>query len=147
MSAPCFYCGEVMNGRRRHVNGVQEPNHPRHETDDHVIPQWILRGMDYERRGKLNPLNLVKCCHACNSYKGNLSPLDWLVIMPSNEGATPARKPAYANGLHNRRGFRGNGKAEEMSEPLALALTMSGHPGHPLYLKSSLEPFEIEPTR
>lgn len=88
MSAPCFYCGEVMNGRRRHVNGVQEPNHPRHETDDHVIPQWILRGMDYERRGKLNPLNLVKCCHACNSYKGNLSPLDWLVIMPSNEGAT-----------------------------------------------------------
>lgn len=32
-------------------------------------------------------MNRVRCCHDCNSYKGRLHPLDWLVIMPNSERA------------------------------------------------------------
>jgi len=33
-------------------------------------------------------LNTVPCCAECNSYKGRLEPLDWLVIMPNAKRAT-----------------------------------------------------------
>ncbi len=31
--------------------------------------------------------NQVLSCQACNSYKGQLHPLDWLVIMPNDHNA------------------------------------------------------------
>ena len=79
--ARCFYCDAPLSIRRLDAN----------PTSDHVYPQASLKSHP-EIKG--NPLNRVPCCHLCNSYKGRLHPLDWLVIM-----ANPARAKKLAERL------------------------------------------------
>lgn len=73
----CFYCDVRMTRWRPGLGGVMPP-HAR--TIDHVFAQKT-------HLHRQNALNTVECCNACNTHKGHLDPLDWLVIMPSNAGA------------------------------------------------------------
>lgn len=67
--ARCMYCAtEIAEDER---------------TWDHVYP----RALGIERSFSWHSKNKVRCCRSCNSYKGHLHPLDWLVIMPNNERA------------------------------------------------------------
>lgn len=84
---PCFYCGRPMIIHRETHKPGSGPKPQNMKTVDHVIPQWMLRKID-RLPADIFELNKVLACLSCNNYKGNLSPLDWLVIMPSNEGAT-----------------------------------------------------------
>ena len=83
---PCFYCdrqfrriGTIDRDTGRRVT----PTHPHKHTRDHVIPKARLSA-------KLHPLHdaewrlldIVPACFACNNRKGDMWPLDWLVIMP-----------------------------------------------------------------
>lgn len=69
--ARCFYC-------------THQIDHKRLRTADHVYPRRLkIKGKDVA----WHDLNKVPCCHGCNGIKGGLHPLDWLVIMPSNERA------------------------------------------------------------
>jgi hypothetical protein len=72
----CFYCPLSVNGARR--------------TVDHVFPRASFR--DQTRSQGWYDLNTVPCCAACNNYKGQLLPLDWLVIMPHEAGAARLAK-------------------------------------------------------
>ena len=55
---------------------------------DHIYPVSMLNSMPEERvTAAFKSINTVPCCGECNSYKGRLSPLDWLVIMPDNHNA------------------------------------------------------------
>lgn len=82
---PCFYCGEPMT---RNMSGISGALTDTDQTIEHVIPRMLMRFASSRITSQARLLNTVFACHGCNSYKGNLSPLDWLVIMPSNEGAT-----------------------------------------------------------
>lgn len=81
---PCFYCGIAMTVNTSGAAGSLKSTD---ETVDHVIPRRLLKRMS-RITTEIHLLNRVPSCLDCNDYKGNLSPLDWLVIMPSNEGAT-----------------------------------------------------------
>lgn len=74
MSPPCFYCGT-----------------PRAGTDDHLYPRSMISRLTFKQKVALPEdfyiKNKVPACHSCNSMKGRLHPLDWLVIMPDNHRA------------------------------------------------------------
>jgi hypothetical protein len=74
----CFYCGAPIGPSNRH-------------TVDHVYPRAILKVLTQPQRAtlpaKFHAFNKVSCCDQCNSYKGRLHPLDWLVIMPDGKRA------------------------------------------------------------
>lgn len=84
MTRLCFYCGVPMTIKPR----GNVPPTGADETIEHVIPQALLRLMGSRITLARLAMNKVFACHECNAYKGRLSPLDWLVIMPSNEGAS-----------------------------------------------------------
>ena len=80
----CFYCGVTIDPKSTN------PPDQRH-TKDHIYPQSLIRSLTKEQRRKLSSafqhLNKVDCCSKCNSYKGQLHPLDWLLIMPNSHNA------------------------------------------------------------
>lgn len=85
----CFYCGCEVFKRGNITKAMQRAGNGHRDSDltvDHILPQNEVRGQDLSISWKQN--NQVPCCAACNNYKGRLMPLDWLVIMPSHEGAT-----------------------------------------------------------
>ena len=82
-SAPCFYCG-VKAYKWKPKGKDLMPDDAL--TRDHIVPDSKARLL--KKSPAWNQSNRVESCWACNSYKGHLRPLDWLVIMPSNEGAT-----------------------------------------------------------
>lgn len=76
----CFYCGIAMYaGHKTHHQDDDD-------TRDHIIPKSLIGHKQYTDR-EFPALNEVRSCYECNRYKGHLRPLDWLVIMPSHEGA------------------------------------------------------------
>lgn len=80
-AAKCFYCDKVIMAGREHKK--RDYLH----TRDHIYPSSMKFTPELKARiGEAisNGLNTVPCCAACNSYKGRLEPLDWLVIMPDN---------------------------------------------------------------
>lgn len=82
MTAHCFYCGVALLPRGT-AGQRYRTVHPRSESDDHVVPASRLleaghTGVGWRRR------NIVKACVGCNGRKGNMWPLDWLVIMPDD---------------------------------------------------------------
>lgn len=56
---------------------------------DHVYPKSIINEVirSEPKTQKWHNLNVVISCVACNNYKGQLHPLDWLVIMPNHHNA------------------------------------------------------------
>jgi hypothetical protein len=56
---------------------------------DHIYPKSIVDSVlvSSPKSPKWHTLNRVLACSACNNYKGQLHPLDWLVIMPNNYNA------------------------------------------------------------
>ena len=76
----CFYCGCGM------FTGDQTHHRSDDDTRDHIIAKSRTTHAQYMDNG-FPALNEVRVCHDCNHYKGHLAPLDWLVIMPSHEGA------------------------------------------------------------
>lgn len=75
----CFYCGKVIIAGREH----KKRDYLR--TKDHIYPASMRFSPELKARigeAVSAGLNTVPCCAACNSYKGRLEPLDWLVIMP-----------------------------------------------------------------
>lgn len=78
---PCFYCDAMTDPYATHGSANAM-------TVEHIMPRAALKLV---KRNSFTPvwhnLNTVPACHACNHYKGQLVPLDWLVIMPSHEGA------------------------------------------------------------
>jgi 5-methylcytosine-specific restriction endonuclease McrA len=86
----CFYCGRPIFVRGNITKRMQREGNghrPDDWTDDHVFPQAAI-GRNLGEAAWWQALNKVPCCSECNNYKGQLLPLDWLVIMPSNVGAT-----------------------------------------------------------
>lgn len=76
----CYYCGCI-------VHKEQSRKAPGYITKDHVYPR---QSAEYKaHRGEIawNTLNLVNCCQSCNSYKGHLHPLDWLLLIKNNQRA------------------------------------------------------------
>lgn len=78
----CFYCGRYIY-KWQQVDGHRMPEDS--ITIDHVYPETGRRY--YPDDAAWLAANRVECCQECNLTKGRLDPLDWLVIMPSNEGA------------------------------------------------------------
>lgn len=80
----CFYCGASIDPRAK----MSDNNRA---TKDHVYPSSLVNSLAKDVRAKLSDefwhLNRVDCCTRCNSYKGQLHPLDWLVIMPNAHAA------------------------------------------------------------
>lgn len=77
----CFYC---RNGMLDISDAPANRRlHQRDRTREHIFPQ---SDPDYER-WQATGLNVVTACQQCNSMKGHISPLDFLVIMKSAEGA------------------------------------------------------------
>lgn len=77
----CFYCDRPMV-QSPQIDGERRPENS--ATTDHIFPQMRAGEVHFDVNVKMNK---VTCCEACNSYKGALRPLDWLVIMPSDAGA------------------------------------------------------------
>ena len=79
----CFYCGTTIdpNGKEKSTKS----------TKDHIYPKSLvsqLSGSQFKKLGReFHSLNLVDCCSKCNTYKGQLHPLDWLLIMPNSYNA------------------------------------------------------------
>ncbi len=78
----CFYCGNPMQ-KWRQQDGRRMPDDA--VTVDHVFPEHGRK--DYPADMAWLQANKVECCQSCNMDKARLHPLDWLVIMPDNEGA------------------------------------------------------------
>lgn len=87
MEVHCFYCSKPIT---KHV--PQKAHN--YQTKDHVFPLAgdLPKGVTFSP--KWENLNFVLCCRDCNSLKGRLPPIDWLVIMKS----TPRAK-AFAERL------------------------------------------------
>jgi 5-methylcytosine-specific restriction endonuclease McrA len=82
----CFYCGIPLFDPKP----LQQDGYKQHDddwTDDHVFPQVSSQFLHNGGMTSWNKTNRVPCCAQCNQYKGRLDPLDWLVIMPSAQGA------------------------------------------------------------
>lgn len=53
------------------------------ETVDHIVPQskiWAHGNPD----AKWQALNRIAVCSGCNGDKGDMYPLDWLIVMPAH---------------------------------------------------------------
>jgi hypothetical protein len=91
LRGPCFYCG---NGTSPAFEVGDTPR-LRHKfrnsisSADHVYPKSIVDSVlkSAPKTVKWHANNVVLACVACNNYKGQLHPLDWLVIMPNNHNA------------------------------------------------------------
>lgn len=55
--------------------------HPRAETVEHIVPQSKIREAGHGGTS-WRALNKVRACFNCNNRKGDMWPLDWLVIVP-----------------------------------------------------------------
>jgi hypothetical protein len=71
----CYYCW---------VNLTKDApqSAPNYHTIDHVFARSSPRPVHHLPTQEWEHLNVVDCCHQCNTYKGKLHPLDWIVIMP-----------------------------------------------------------------
>lgn len=80
----CFYCRQEIF-KHPHVVGkiVRWDTY----TIDHVIPRSLVRKLGIS--GKLRG-NEVQCCHRCNNFKGNSSPLEMFIYL-SDETAKMLR--------------------------------------------------------
>lgn len=68
---PCFYC-----------DNEAEPG-----TLDHVFPRSAVRRMVGLFPDSWHALNKVPCCERCNLLKGNMTPLQWLPLVPTEAGS------------------------------------------------------------
>lgn len=76
----CIYCGVGMTHPARFLRRGWGGQVPDTETVDHVFPKRILK--HEKRSGLWHSNNQVFCCYACNQKKGQMHPLNWLVIVP-----------------------------------------------------------------
>lgn len=99
--ATCFYCGVSLIPKSEWFKNGRRNNDDDH-TIDHIYPKTLI---NYHHRTQAVPLtpkfhnlNEVGCCRACNNYKGQLHPLDWLVIMEYPENAARLAERMIAMG-------------------------------------------------
>lgn len=83
----CFYCGVEMQPK----SPLPHADRDNELTIDHIYPRALVRQLTVQQK-KLLPdgfgkLNTVSCCGRENRYKGQLHPVDWLVIMESGQRA------------------------------------------------------------
>lgn len=78
----CFYCDVYLSHRsKRTRSGQMKANAG---TIDHIVPQSRLIGGDYPIWDpRWIARNKVDACFSCNNRKGQLWPLQWLIVMPA----------------------------------------------------------------
>ena len=86
----CFYCDTKLVEWKSRKQGPPCP--PNAWTRDHVFPRE-------SKKHQMSALNTVDACSQCNSMKGHLDPLDWLVIMPDRAGAHRLKARLYEMGM------------------------------------------------
>lgn len=83
----CFYCGVGFNKVRRGQKGMRATN----PTIDHVYPVGAKLPPKLAAHPigspRLSVHNRVRACFSCNNLKGDLHPLLWLTLCPSDAGA------------------------------------------------------------
>ncbi len=78
MGRHCFYCGVGMKRPPRVIRRGWGGHPVDTETVDHVFPRRMIK--HEVRSAWWHGMNQVFCCHGCNQRKGQMHPLQWLVI-------------------------------------------------------------------